>query len=330
MGNLNPTVCVAGASGKVGSCITRACLERGWTVRGSMRDTAEQDKVDYLMALPGAEERLMLFDAAMADAGAFDDACDGVDGVFIACLIPTYHGPTGKPAREMDDEQGYAEIIMPTVNGCLNILRSANQHGVKKVMICSSTSSTNPVPCPPVKNEVDHWSDEVEQCQAKKYTSATKTVMEKAAFRFAGEHNIRMSVFMPTMMTGPVVMPQHVDGLLTHALKGNAVHETVPNNSMSMIDLRDLSAMFMAAYEDPEACGRYYGVYESWHWTDIYAELKKIIPEMEMPAPHEGEPVPATGFDWARRKSLGVPLRDIPTMLCETIAWLKTEPFGEA
>jgi hypothetical protein len=66
--------------------------------------------------------------------------------VFIACLIPTYAGPSGKPAREMDDAQGYAEIIMPTVDGCLNIMRSAVDAGIRNIVICSSTSSTNPNP----------------------------------------------------------------------------------------------------------------------------------------------------------------------------------------
>ena len=322
------TVCVAGASGLVGSNIVRACLARGWSVHGTMRDSTDANKAPYLEALPGARERLKLFTAEMGNEGAFDKATDGVDGVFIACLIPTYHGPSGKPAREMDDEQGYAEIIMPTVDGCLNILQSANRNGVKKAVICSSTSSTNPVPCPPVKNEVDHWSDEAEQCRAKKFTSATKTVMEKAAFRYAGENHMRMSVFLPTMMVGPVVMPEQVHGGLQKLVRGETWHEQIPNSSVSMIDLRNLAAMFLAAYESPTACGRYFGVYDSWHWTDIYAALKEILPDMPMPAAHEGDPVAATGFDHTRKQSLGVPLRDIPTILREVIDWIKTDPFA--
>ena len=322
------TVCVAGASGLVGSNIVKACLARGWTVHGTLRDSTDSNKAPYLEALPGAHDRLRLFSAEMANEGSFDAATEGIDGVFITCLIPTYEGPSGKPARQMDDEQGYAEIIMPTVNGCLNILRSANGNGVKKVVICSSTSSTNPVPCPPVKNEVDHWSDETEQCRAKKYTSATKTVMEKAAFRFAGEHHMRMCVFCPTMMLGPVVMPEQVPGGLRQLVLGETWHKKIPNDSVSMIDLRDLSAMFLAAYENSDACGRYFGVYDSWHWADIYTALKEILPDMEMPAPHDGERVMATGFDHARKQSLGVPLRDIPTILHDTIEWIQTDPFA--
>jgi hypothetical protein len=33
-----------------------------------------------------------------------------------------------------------------------------------------------------------------------------------------------------------------------------------------MIHLHDLAALFLAAYENPSASGRYYGVVDSWHW----------------------------------------------------------------
>jgi len=326
------TIAVAGASGLVGSNIVRAALDRGYGVRGTLRDHQAPDKAPYLNALSGAAERLNLFSAEMSDEGAYDAPLAGTDGVFIACLIPTYAGPTGTPAREMDDEQGYREIIMPTVDGCLNILRAAARHGVKTAVICSSTSSTNPIPPVTAKNEVDHWSDENEQCRAKKYTSATKTVMEKAAIKFAAENGMRLSILMPTGMYGPVVLPGHMDGNPQVWLKrlidgGAARHAKTPNDSTSMIHLHDLAALFLAAYENPKASGRYFGVYDSWHWQDVYAELQKILPDMQMPDPITEPPATPTGFDFTRRDSLGVALRDIPTFLRETVAWIRTDPF---
>lgn len=329
----NKTICVVGASGFAGSSIVQAGLDRGYAVRGTMRDKDAPDKAPYLKALEGASERLSLFSADMDKEEAFDDALKGVDCVFIACLIPTYAGPTGKPAREMDDEQGYAEIIMPTVNGCLNILRSAARQGVQNVVICSSTSSTNPVPPVSIKNEVDHWSDERQQCEAKKYTSATKTVMEKAAIQFAEENQMRLSIIIPTGMFGPVILPEHMTRnphLWLQALMNGdeGRHRKIPNDSTSMIHLHDLAALFLAVYEHPNASGRYFGVYDSWHWQDIYAELQNILPDMKMPDSLTEAPVRPTGFDFTRRDSLGVVLRDIPTLLRETIEWIRSEPFS--
>ena len=328
---LQKSICVVGASGLVGSNIVKAGLARGYVVHGTLRDHTDPDKAPFLQALPGAASALSLFSADMAEELSFDAALAGVDCVFIACLIPMYAGPSGKPAREMDDEQGYAEIIMPTVNGCLNIMRAADRQGVANVVICSSTSSTNPLPPVAHKNEIDHWSDEAEQCGAKKYTSATKTVMEKAAIKFAAENDMRLSILLPTGMYGPVILPAHMNGnpqaWLRALINGEAGrHEKVPNDSSSMIHLHDLAALFLAAYENPAASGRYFGVYDSWHWQDIYAELQRLLPEMKMPASLEDAPVPATGFDFTRRDSLGVALRDIPTLLRETIDWIKARP----
>lgn len=333
MGQMDKVVCVVGASGLVGSNILKAALARGYTVHGTMRDKDAADKAPYLMALPGAAERLTLYSADMGDSASFDAALTGADCVFIASLIPTYFGPSGKPAREMDDEQGYAEIIMPTVNGCLNIMQSAARQGVKTAVICSSTSSTNPIPAVANKNEVDHWSDEVEQCAAKKYTSATKTVMEKAAMKFADENGMRLSIFMPTGMFGPVILPEQMENgpqswLRTLVNGGEGPHKVVPNNSTSMIHLDDLAALFLAAYEKPDASGRYFGVYDSWHWQDVYADLNKILPDMKVPSPLTEPAVEATSFDFTRRDSLGVKVRDIPTMLRDTIEWIKTAPFS--
>jgi len=329
----NKTICVVGASGLVGSNIVKAGLARGYVVHGTMRDAEAPDKAPFLKALPGAASALALFSADMAEELSFDRALAGVDCVFIACLIPMYAGPSGKPAREMDDQEGYAEIIMPTVNGCLNIMRAAARQGVSNVVICSSTSSTNPLPPVAHKNEIDHWSDEAEQCRAKKYTSATKTVMEKAAIKFAAENDMRLSILLPTGMFGPVILPAHMNGN-PHAWLGALIngeqgrHAKVPNDSSSMIHLHDLAALFLAAYENPAASGRYFGLYDSWHWQDIYAELQGLLPEMKMPSPLEGAAVAATGFDFTRRDSLGVALRDIPTLLRETVAWIKTDPFA--
>jgi nucleoside-diphosphate-sugar epimerase len=153
------TVCVAGASGLVGSNIVRACLNAGYRVNGTLRNADDIERVEWLMGLPGAAERLTLFSADMADSESFDAPLTGADAVFIACLVPIYRGIDGTPARELDDERGWAEIIRPIEDGALNIMRAADRQDVRNVIICSSTSSTNPPVPVPVKNEIDHVSD---------------------------------------------------------------------------------------------------------------------------------------------------------------------------
>ncbi|WP_417309080.1 NAD-dependent epimerase/dehydratase family protein [Devosia sp.] len=322
-------IAIAGASGLVGANILKAALARGYAVNGAMRDPS--GPADTLMALPGADERLQLFAADMTKPQDFDPVVQGVDGVFIACLVPVYAAPDGTPARELDDARGWAEIIQPTVDGCLNIMRSAIAAGVRDIVICSSTSSTNPVPPVPVKNEVDHWSDAAQQCAAKKYTSATKTVMEHQAMALAAENGVRLRILLPTLMLGPALLPAHAEtgflAALRRMLRGEkGMHDQAPDDSASMAHIDDIAALFLAAYESPTAEGRYYAVRESWHWNDIYRTLHEIEPALAIPPLHEGPTAEPTRFDFTRRDSLGVTLRDIPDILADTVAWVRANP----
>lgn len=328
MSSADIKLCVAGASGLVGANITREALARGYRVNGTLRNAEDPSKAHYLKALPGAED-LELFSADMSRPGDFSVPLHGSDCVYIASLIPTYVGSDGKPAREMDDDEGYEEIIRPTLDGCMNILRAACDAGLKKAVICSSTSSTNPVPTVPNKNEVDHWSDENEQCREKKYTSAAKTVMEKAAMKFAEENGIRLSIVLPTLMLGPAILPDHAERgfmlALMNMVKGQAPrHDKVPNDSVSMIHLEDLANLFLAAYENPTAQGRYFGVYDSWHWQDIYDVLAELLPATPMPEGLQEERLPATSFDFTRRDSLGVNFRPVPEILRAAVDWCRS------
>jgi len=275
---------IFGASGLVGSSILREALDRGYHVNGTLRDVDNQDRITRLKSLPSGNNA-DFFSANMADISSLDSPLKNADAVFICCLTPTYKGFDGTPARELDDERGYNEIIKPTLDGCLNILKTAKRNNIKNILICSSTSSTNPVPPVSIKNELDHWSDEKEQCNSKKYTSATKTYMEKAAYKFCAENNMRLSVFLPTGLYGPAVLPEHLKHnpflWIKSVLEGGAPrHQKVPNDSASLIHLQDLARLFLAAYEDSSASGRYFGVLESFHWNDIYKECQKLIPDM--------------------------------------------------
>ena len=330
MGELKK-ICVVGASGLVGSSIVRCSLERGYQVNGTLREKNNTEKSRYLKALPNGKN-LELYSANMHNELDFNDPFINVDAVFIACLIPVYKADDGTLAIEMNYERGYNEIIMPTVEGCLNILKAANKKGIKNIIICSSTSSTNPLPPVILKNEVDHWSDEEKQCKEKKFTSATKTFLEKAAFKYCETNDIRLSVILPTGLYGDAVLPEHLHhnpfAWLIKAMEGGYPrHEKIPNDSASMIHLRDLANIFLTVYEKTECSGRYYGVYDSIHWQDIYFECKKLIPQMKMPDPIEGQKVTPTGFDFTRRDSLGLKIKDFKSTLKETVDWIKSNPL---
>jgi len=75
-------VCVTGASGFIASHLVKQLLERGYHVRATVRNKEDKEKNQHLTSLPGANERLELFSADLLQAGAFDQAVEGSEGVF--------------------------------------------------------------------------------------------------------------------------------------------------------------------------------------------------------------------------------------------------------
>ena len=112
--NKSNRLCVVGASGLVGSSIVRCALEKGYVVNVTLRDKNNDEKIKYLKNLPNGKN-LILYSANMTNELDFSEPLEGVDAVFIACLIPVYKGFDGTLAKELDYERGYKEIITPTV-----------------------------------------------------------------------------------------------------------------------------------------------------------------------------------------------------------------------
>ncbi|XP_038980597.1 phenylacetaldehyde reductase-like isoform X3 [Phoenix dactylifera] len=82
MSGSGKVVCVTGASGYIASWLVKLLLQRGYTVRGTVRDLADPKKTEHLRALEGANERLQLFKANLLEEGSFDSVVKGCEGVF--------------------------------------------------------------------------------------------------------------------------------------------------------------------------------------------------------------------------------------------------------
>jgi hypothetical protein len=70
-------VCVTGANGFLGAWIVKELLERGYRVRGTVRNTRDASKTKHLLALDGADERLELVNASLDQDDAFMDVFKG-------------------------------------------------------------------------------------------------------------------------------------------------------------------------------------------------------------------------------------------------------------
>eukprot|EP00435_Cladocopium_sp_Y103_P029019 s900_g7.t1 len=302
-------VCVTGASGFIASHIVKQMLEKGHTVRGTVRDALDR---------------------------SFDEAIRGCHGVFHAAspLVP------GKGVEDPE-----TLVLRPAVEGTLNVLRSCKKAGsVQSLVVTSSMSAVAPNPEPPVKSE-EHWSDPEEQKARGSFYGASKTLAERAAYDFVAKEmpGTRLATICPTMVLGPMLQPEVnmtmgsfrslgcIVGLGRWQFGVNWLVNGVAgpdgkcrNDSMSFVDVRDCAAQHVAAME-LEKEGRFMSLDRSLHWNDLALLMKdaELYPAMPSAEPFDGELCKVTEFDRTRQESLGVPVRKIPEILTDAADELK-------
>ncbi|RVW22684.1 Tetraketide alpha-pyrone reductase 1 [Vitis vinifera] len=106
-------VCMTGASVYIASWVVKHLLQCGYTVKDTVRDPDDPKKIEHLLALEGAKERLLLFNAHLLEVGSFDSVADGCNGVFHTAspVVPIVDNPQ-------------EQLIGPALKGTMNVLRS--------------------------------------------------------------------------------------------------------------------------------------------------------------------------------------------------------------
>ncbi|XP_041018533.1 dihydroflavonol 4-reductase-like [Juglans microcarpa x Juglans regia] len=301
MDSESETVCVTGASGFIGSWLVMRLLERGYTVRATVRDPGNLKKVKHLVELPKAETHLTLWKADLADEGSFDAAIDGSTGVF--------HVATPMDFESKDPEN---EVIKPTVNGVLSIMKACVQAKTVRRLVFTSSAGALDVSehQRPVYDE-SCWSD-VEFCRAKKMTGwmyfVSKTQAEQAAWKFAKENNLDFVSVIPPLVVGPFLMPSMPPSLITalSPITGNEAHYSIIKQGQ-FVHLDDLCMGHIYLFEHPKAEGRYLCSACDATILDVAKLLTEKFPECNVPTKFKGvdESLEIISFNSKKIKDLG-------------------------
>ena len=131
----NKIVCIAGASGLVGSHLVKECLKRGYKVRGTLTDATNKEKTKHLMELNNAKENLQLFSADMYEENSFDKVLKGVDAFFIACYVPVVKLKDGTSIKQLSDLEVWEKVLGPTKKATLNLLNSSKKNNVESIYL---------------------------------------------------------------------------------------------------------------------------------------------------------------------------------------------------
>lgn len=315
------TVCVTGASGYIASWIVKFLLQRGYTVKATVRFPDDPKRTEHLLSLDGAKERLHLFKADLLTEGSFDSVVDGCEGVFHTAS-PFYHN--------VKDPQ--VELINPAVKGTLNVLGScAKTPTVRRVVLTSSIAavSYNGKPRTPEVVVDETWWSSPDFCkEMEMWYVLSKTLAEEAAWEFVKQKGIDMVAINPAMVIGPLLQPtlNTSSAAILNLINGA---ETYPNLSFGWINVKDVANAHILALENPSAEGRYCLVEQVAHYSEIVKKLLQLYPTLRLPEKcADDKPfVPVYQVSKERAKNLGVVFTPLEESLKETVESLKEKGF---
>lgn len=291
-------VLVTGANGHLGLALTRLLVERGYQVRVGVRQAADPLKTRHLRELNVELREIDLLDPASLSAAA-----EGMEGVFQVAAVFRMWAPD--PQRE---------IIEPTVQGGVNVLRAAQQAGVNKVIFTSSVAAVgleSPGGRPLTE---DDWLEHSEL----PYLEA-KRLAERAAWEFAKESGLNLVVINPGTILGPgfyrhTPSTQIIDSILQRRYPG------APPFGTSYVDVRDVAAAHLLAYENANAQGRYLAV--NGPFVSM-SKLMELVQQVEPAVPLKTRPLSRVTMnagvllDWVTHLVTGRPRELTRAMLHE-------------
>ena len=270
-------ILVTGASGFVGKWCVVKLLEKGYRVRGTVRSEAKANQVrETVGALVGADaiSRLELVKADILDDKGWPEALAGVTAVMhVATVI------------RGDEPRDQNLVIRPALEGTERILKATHATGIKRLIITSSiatvgyghgqTSGTR------TYNET-HFT----QFETMRWTWAYcvgKTKAERLAWAFAKEHGMEVTTIHPGAIIGPAldedasISVGMVSGLLDNSTPA------LPSNGFSIVDVRDVADMHVAALEKSEAIGqRYLATAEYMPFPEVAKVVQELYPERKI------------------------------------------------
>ncbi|KAJ7964855.1 Cinnamoyl-CoA reductase [Quillaja saponaria] len=305
-------VCVTGAGGFIASWIVKLLLEKGYSVRGTVRNP-DDPKNAHLKELDGAQERLTLFKADLLDLESLKAAINGCNGVFHAAS-PVTDNPE--------------EMMEPAINGTKNVIIAAAEAKVRRVVFTSSIGAVYMDLNRSRDALVDEscWSD-LEYCKnTKNWYCYGKAVAEQAAWEVAKEKGLDLVVLNPALVVGPILQPT-INASTIHILKyltGSA--KTYVNATQSYADVRDVALAHILVFEAPSASGRYLCAESALHRGELVEILAKYFPEYPLPTKCSDEKNPRAKpykFSIQKLKDLGMEFKPVKQCLYDTVKCLQ-------
>ncbi|CAH8320029.1 unnamed protein product [Eruca vesicaria subsp. sativa] len=294
-------VCVTGGTGFIASWLIMRLLQRGYSVRATVRTNPEGNKKDisYLTELPFASERLKIFTADLNEPESFKPAIEGCKAVFHV-------------AHPMDPNSNETEEIVTkrTVQGLMGILKSCvDAKTVKRFFYTSSAVTVfYGVGSGDGGNggEVDEsvWSDvEVFRNQKEKRVSSayvvSKMAAETAALEFGGDNGLEVVTVVLPLVVGPFISPSLPSSVfISLAMIFGTYKEKYLFDTYNMVHIDDVARAMIYLLERQAAKGRYICSSVEMKIDEVFELLSTKFPQFQLP------PVDLKSYRVEKRMSL--------------------------
>jgi dihydroflavonol-4-reductase len=263
-------VLVTGGTGFLAGWTIRRLLEKGDSVRTTVRSMAKSESVRTMLRHEKVDDSALSFAVAdLTRADGWDEAMEGIDYVLHVA------SPLGGNNHEDPS-------LIPTAkSGVENVFAAAIKAGVKKIVMTSSEAANYPDkkdPDPAV-NE-DFWTDMNNKWITNYQRS--KIIAERTAWDMIGKQDhTKLATILPGAILGPNMAGKRssTDQIFEMLLKGTPSPKVI----YPVGDVRDLADLHILAMEKSAADGqRFIAESEEMTMPEMARILKEAYPDRKI------------------------------------------------
>ncbi|KAG4992797.1 hypothetical protein AAZX31_09G247500 [Glycine max] len=245
-------ICVTGGTGFLGSWIIKSLLEHGYAVNTTIRsDPGRKRDVSFLTNLPGASEKLKIFNADLSDPESFGPAVEGCVGIFHTAT------PIDFAVNEPEEV-----VTKRAIDGALGILKAGLKAKTVKRVVYTSSASTVSFSSLEEKDVVDEsvWSDVDLLRSVKPFSwsyAVSKVLSEKAVLEFGEQNGLEVTTLVLPFVLGGFVCPKLPDSVERALLLPLGKKEEIGVIRYHMVHVDDVARAHIFLLEHPNPKGRY-------------------------------------------------------------------------
>ncbi len=278
----NGVVAVTGAAGFIGGWTVRRLLKKGYRVRACVRDTDDDAKVGFMKRMAAFKSgRLTLWNANLDEAGCYDDAFAGAQGVAHISHVSSYA-----------DEaylKGVNDHIIVSINKAGTVRRVALTSSIAAIM---SEADLQEMVHRPVIYE-DRFPDEANprRTHDRQGYSMGKVMAERLFAEAGAANGWEVVTCCPGDNVGPIQSAHQRrgawQGQIAMMLEGRCPQNGAYRPWMT-VDVRDVADVHIALLESVRVKNgeRYMAVSgDKRNVEDICADITRLLPELNHDTP---------------------------------------------